>query len=142
MGGKMHAFLEKEAASPKGQMKRKLLHWGGAMEICARKQEEIRRLLRLREDCAAWEEEEGKVLGERYENETKRLQEEIERVLAEKADMDRQVDRLPPEEQQMVYLRYVKGYGYDYIAMKKHMSRATCFRVLDRALEFLLEEEG
>lgn len=142
MSGKMHQFLEKEADSPKGQMKRKLLYWGGAMEICARKQEEIRRLLRMREECAAWEEEEGSLLGGRYEKEAKRLQQEIDKVLEEKAEMDRLVDRLPPEEQQMLYLRYVKGYGYDYIAMKKHMSRATCFRVLDRALDFLLEEEG
>lgn len=138
----MHEFLEKEAESPKGQMKRRLLYWGGAMEICARKQEEIRRLLRLRQECAAWEEAEGRTLGARYEMEAERIQAEIDRVLKEKEEMDRRVDQLPPEEQQMVYLRYAKGYGYDYIAMKKHMSRATCFRVLDRALENLMEMEG
>lgn len=42
-------------------------------------------------------------------------------------------------------MRYQKGYGYDYIALKLNMGRSTCFRIHDRILTDLadrLEKEG
>ena len=46
---------------------------------------------------------------------------------------------LSKEEQELLFLRYQKGYGYDYIALKLNMGRSTCFRIHDRILTELAE---
>lgn len=143
----LHSFLKKATESPKGQMKRRLLQWGNTLDYCSRKQEEMKRFLRLREDCVCLAEKQGSVnlvqdLIKSYEEEVKRIQEGIEDTLKEKAKMDQALEKLSMEERELIYLRYGKGYSHDYIAMKKNMSRATCFRILDKALNILLEEKS
>lgn len=142
----MYTYLKQVGESPKGQMKHRLVQWGGTLEICGRKQEEIKRLGRLKKEWDILKEESGVGMGfgevrQKYEEEMERIQKEIIQALEEKAEMDRMIDCLPPEERELLFLRYEKGYGFDYIAMKKSMSRATCFRVLDKAVQILLDME-
>ena len=82
---------------------------------------------------------------EAYDHNIAVLQEEIERKLTEKRKIDGMVALLSKEEQELLFLRYQKGYGYDYIALKLNMGRSTCFRIHDRILTDLadrLEKEG
>ena len=142
----MQKYLKQVSESPKGQMKHRLVQWGGTLEICRRKQEEIRRLGRLKEEWDMLMEESDVGIGfqevrRKYEEEVERIQKEMILVLEEKAEMDRRIDCLLPEERELLFLRYEKGYGFDYIAMKKNMSRATCFRILDKAVQLLLDME-
>ena len=48
---KMYAYLQKEAESTRGKVKRMLLEWGASLDQCGRKQEEIRKILRLKAEC-------------------------------------------------------------------------------------------
>ncbi len=142
----MQAYLKKTAESPKGQMKHRLVRWGGTLAICSRKQGELKQLRRLAEEWDTLEESSGMGMGfaevrQKYEGEVDRIQKEIVQILEEKAEMDYLIDRLLPEERDLLFLRYEKGYGFDFIAMKKNMSRATCFRILDKAVQLLLEME-
>ena len=143
---KMHAYLQKEAESTRGKVKRMLLEWG-------RKQEEIRKILRLKEECEGLAaevksrsmEKGFSLIEEAYDHNIAVLQEEIERKLTEKRKIDGMVALLSKEEQELLFLRYQKGYGYDYIALKLNMGRSTCFRIHDRILTELadrLEKDG
>ncbi len=142
-------YTEKQKKSEKGQMKRKLLEWGGALDLCGRKQEELRRVEKLQEEQRKiWGENKTAAgrrvmeqLEKRYEEELQRMQGEIEEILMKKAEMDRLLTGLTGEEQSFVILRYEKGYGFDYIGLKLHMSRATLFRLQDKILKKLLEED-
>lgn len=142
----MRAFLEEKTVDEKSIWKRRLLEWGGALDLCSRKHEEIRKLLRLQEESRSLM---GKKLpimglidiGMCYENEIVRLHGVIERILQEKALMDKLIEKMSAEEQHFIGLRYEKGYGYDYISLKLHQSRANCFRMQDRILKKLMEQE-
>lgn len=142
----MKAFLEEKAVDEKSIWKRRLLEWGGALDLCSRKHEEIRKLLRLQEESrnlmARITAVEGLIdIGECYKSEIIRLQSVIEGVLYKKAQMDELIERMTVEEQHFIGLRYEKGYGYDYISLKLHQSRANCFRMQDRILKKLVEKE-
>ncbi len=140
--GQKEAYLQQAMKSDLGQMRCRLLYWGGALEICKRKQEEIKKLERLQQDAVRFvQEPDGERLGEAYRKQIQRISEEIEQILEEKRQMDCCIARLGAEEQNFLYLRYEKGYGYEYIAMKLHMSRASCFRLGNKAVEALLEQE-
>lgn len=144
------AYVRQEGESEKGKMKKRLLEWGAAVEICERKQEELRRVESLQEEQKKiWGEQESQgyegFLGEiekKYEEERKRIRGEIAEVFRKKAEMDQMLLRLDEEEQQFIELRYKKGYGFEYIAMRMFISRATLFRMQDRILKKLLEMEG
>lgn len=144
---KMHAYLQKEAESTRGKIKRMLLEWGASLDYCGRKQEEIRRILRLKTECEEFaaqtkgkREEKGFFLmQEVYDQSIACLQTEIERRITEKRKMDAMVESLTKEERELLFLRYQKGYGYDYIALKLNMGRSTCFRIHDRILTELAE---
>ena len=85
------------------------------------------------------------MIEEAYDHNIAVLQEEIERKLTEKRKIDGMVALLSKEEQELLFLRYQKGYGYDYIALKLNMGRSTCFRIHDRILTELadrLEKDG
>ena len=57
MLSEMGQYLEEAEKSRKGQMKKKLLDWGGALDLCARKEEQLRKAERLRkEHRKIWEE--------------------------------------------------------------------------------------
>lgn len=139
---KMHAYLQKEAESTRGRVKRMLLEWGASLDQCGRKQEEIRKILRLKAECEGLEaevksgsmEKGFSLIKEAYDQNIAVLQEEIERKLTAKRKIDDMVATLLKEEQELLFLRYQKGYGYDYIALKLNMGRSTCFRIHDRIL--------
>lgn len=150
---KMHAYLQKEAQSTRGKVKRMLLEWGASLDQCGRKQEEIRKILRLKAECEGLADEAKSrnmvkgfsLIAEAYDQNIALLQEEIERKLTEKRKIDDLVAMLSKEEQELLFLRYQKGFGYDYIALKLNMGRSTCFRIHDRILTELadkLEADG
>ena len=142
-------LLARQRASEKREMKRRLAEWGQALELCGRKQEELRRVEKLqqeqREILAENPTEEARAAMERsegsYAEAIQRIQGEIAAILRKKAEMDEQLCMLMGEEQSFVIMRYEKGYSLDYIGIKLHMSRATVFRIQQRALEKLLEME-
>ena len=92
---KMHAYLQKEAESTRGKVKRMLLEWGASLDQCGRKQEEIRKILRLKAECEGLAaevksrsmEKGFSLIEEAYDHNIAVLQEEIERKLTEKRKM-------------------------------------------------------
>ena len=144
-GGNLKAYLEEEKKEEKKRMKQRLVDWGQAIERLAWKEEELEKLQLLYEmQKKVWEGDEtakGHKLQERkqkeYEREVKRLRLEMEEILLERNWMDRLVKRLTMDEETFLQMRFEKGYGFDYIAMKMHLSRATLFRMQDRILEKL-----
>lgn len=149
-------YLKEVAKTKRGQMKLKLWNWGGALDLCRRKHEEIRKMNRMLDDAKRLAQavpiteevqKEYNIAFEKivmqYQQEIKNIQATIEEVLTKKNSMDKMIARLDTEEQEFLHLRYEKGYGYDYISLKIHMSRAQCFRLNEKALEKLVDmEEG
>ena len=143
-------YLKKVAKTERGKMKKRLLEWGGSLELCRRKHEEIRKINRMIADVKILEgerplrvmiENEHNVLEDviaQYAQEIRRITEHIGEIMTEKQKVDKMMEALTAEEQHFIFLRYEKGYGYDYISLKIHMSRAQCFRVNDRALDKLI----
>ena len=97
MLSEMGQYLEEAEKSRKGQMKKKLLDWGGALDLCARKEEQLRKAERLRkEHRKIWEESDSmdgrRILAEidrKYEMELERIRDGIEQTLRRKAEIDR-----------------------------------------------------
>lgn len=150
MLSEMGQYLEQTGKSRKGQMKKALLDWGGALDLCARKEEQLRKAERLRkEHRKIWEQSESaegqRILEEidrAYEGELERIRDGIAETLRRKEEMDRKIRNLEGEEQQFLLMRYGKGYGFDYICLKLHMSRASIFRLQDKILQELDEVES
>ncbi len=150
MLSEMGQYLEEAEKSRKGQMKKKLLDWGGALDLCARKEEQLRKAERLRkEHRKIWEESDSmdgrRILAEidrKYEMELERIRDGIEQTLRRKAEMDRRIEELDGEEQKYLLMRYGKGYSIDYVCMKLHMSRASLFRLQDKILQELEKVES
>lgn len=143
------AYVKQEGESEKGKLKKRLLEWGASIELYERKQAELRRVDRLKEEQKKiWGNHDAEAykgflaeIEEKYEEEMKRIRGEIAEILKKKMEMDRMILQLEPEEQQFIELRYKKGYGFDYIGMKMFISRATLFRMQDRILKKLGEME-
>lgn len=143
-------YLKEVAKTQRGKMKKRLLEWGGALELCKRKHEEIRKInhmiadvkgLTVKRPLRVVSEHEHPVLEsviDYYTQEIRRITEQIGEIMAEKQKMESLLEGLTAEEQEFIFLRYEKGYGYDYISLKIHMSRAQCFRVNDKALDKLI----
>lgn len=135
----------KTAKAERERMKRLLLEWGGSLDICERKQEEIRKMMQMQETCAVLSKQgkhaEFQRILMRYEDGIFCLQKEIQQILEMKKQMDEAIAVLTQEEQELLFLRYQKGYGYDHIAWKLHMGRSTCFRIHDKILQKLLDLE-
>ncbi|MGN1231410.1 MAG: sigma factor-like helix-turn-helix DNA-binding protein [Anaerotignum sp.] len=143
------AYVKGELDSDKGRMKLRLLDWGDAMERCGRRQEEMKRIQKLREEQKRLLErndapEVAKMLEEidrAYAEDMEKLQQEILGIYEKKRHLDGLLGRLTEEEQAYIRMRYEKGCGFDFIGMKLHMSRATVFRMQDRILEKLMQLE-
>lgn len=129
------------------QMKQKLSKWGGAIEYCNKKQQEIEKLQRmtnqfliLGENTPFLEQENVSIKEARYlyEFEITKALECIKNEMKEYSKMERYIEKLKYEEQVFLKLRYGKGYGYDYISLQTHKSRATCFRDHDLILDKLI----
>lgn len=150
MLSEMGQYLEQAEKNRKGQIKKKLLDWGGALDLCARKEEQLRKAERLRkEHRKIWEESDSmdgrRILAEidrKYEMELERIRDGIEQTLQRKAEMDKLIEELDGEEQKFLLMRYGKGYSIDYVCMKLHMSRASLFRLQDKILQELEDVES
>ena len=128
-------------------MKRRLLDWGTALNRFYRKEEELKKLQEIREVQRKIQErypeekihEEVLLLEQKYRKDIVRLRIEMVEILREKARTEAWMEGLTEDERCFVGMRFEKGYGFDYIAMKMHLSRATLFRIQDRVLEKMLE---
>lgn len=146
----MGEYLGQAERSEKGRIKRRLLDWGGALDLCGRKEEQLRKAERLRKEHRKyWEESdsaEAKQILEEIDRVYGRALEEIKESIAEilrgKAEMDERIGRLGMEEQMFLYMRFEKGYSFDYICMKLHMSRASIFRLQEKIFTELAEDES
>lgn len=127
--------VKKGEDSAKGRMKLRLLDWGCAVERCKRTQEELRRLKEIEGgDLPRWRVE--------YDKERERLEQKLQGIWREKKEMDDRIEGLAEEEQAYIRLRFEKGYGFDYIAARLYMSRASVFRMQDRVLQKLAAQAG
>ena len=143
------AYVKGKMDSDKGRMKIRLLDWGDAMERCGRRQEEMKRIIKLREEQKNLMDENDSAavaqmleeIDRQYEGDMAKLQGEIMEIMGQKKQMDGMLQELTEEERAYIRMRYEKGCGFDFIGMKLHMSRATVFRMQDRILEKLLQME-
>lgn len=130
-----------------GEVKKRLWNWGQAMEQFNWKEEELQKLQIFHEmQRKVWEEnpmpraeQELERIEKEYHGEVGRLRIEMVEILREKGRVDEMIRRLDRDEQTFLQLRFEKGYGFDYISMKMHLSRATLFRLQDKALEKMIE---
>lgn len=135
------AYLEEEKKK-KGEMKKRLWNWGGALEKFHWKEEELEKLQLFYEmQKRIWKDDKtekgGKIrekLEKEYDRERGKIRIEMVEILREKAWVDDAVKTMTFEEKNFVEMRFEKGYGFDYISMKMHLSRATLFRMQDRVL--------
>ena len=131
------------------ELKKKLWEWGRAMERFVWKEEEIKKIQMFYEmQREIWEKRAGgknnkelEQIQKEYQEEVGKLRIEMVEILREKRRMDEMIRRLEREEQTFLKHRFEKGYGFDYISVKMHLSRATLFRMQNKALEELLEIE-
>lgn len=135
----MKRHLQKLESKDKEKWKHKLLNWGDALRLCEQKQKELHRLIALKNENELLLKAYGK--NEAVEGITKCFQKEIARIegeivdiLEDKKYIDQCVLWLPVEEREFLELRFVKGYTYDNITIKTHLSRSSCFRLQDRIL--------
>ena len=133
----------------KTEMKKQLQDWGKAMDWLCWKEEELKRLQMLygaqKEiwSGGAKEKREAELekIRREYNREADRIRREMVDILQKKADIDRKICRLNMDEEQFLRLRFEKGYGFDYIGMKMHLSRASLFRIQDRVLQKMMQGE-
>ena len=131
----------------KEEMKQRLWDWGTALNRFFRKEEELKKLQEIQEIQQKMHEkypadkiyEEALLLEQRYRKDIVRLRIEMVEILREKARTEAWMEGLTEDERCFVGMRFEKGYGFDYIAMKMHLSRATLFRIQDRVLEKMME---
>ena len=79
---------------------------------------------------------------ETYDREIAALLDEISVIQRSRAKLTELLSMLDPEERDVIVTRYIKKTRWDFVPMKVHMSRATCFRVHDRAIMKMLERQG
>ena len=125
---------------------RQLCVWGSALDDCKRKQREIQRLLEQAEyangvlraqvltampkgsdvtDPTA----KAAVVRDEALHRVGQLMDEINTIMAGKADMDAHVEQLEPHLKRLLYLRYVRGWGLSYrIPQALHADRKTVYR--------------
>lgn len=140
----MKEYLKKIEKTAEGKWKHRLTAWGGALDLCRRKELEIEKILRIKN-------ENDKILSNHksetsladissiYDSEIENIKNIIGSIMDEKHKMDLLIANLLPEEQEFLYLRFEKGYQYEYIAMKTNFSRSSCFRMMSRSIDYFEE---
>lgn len=141
-GVDLKRHLQKLETKDKERWKHKLLNWGGALHLCEKKQEELHRLIALKNENEMLLKAYGKNealqgIAQCFEKEIARIEGEIVEILNDKHFIDQCVLWFPLEEKEFLELRFIKGYSYDNITIKTHLSRSSCFRLQDRILEKL-----
>lgn len=132
---------------------RRLWAWGSALDDCKRKQREIQRLLEQAETAdgvlraqALTAMPKGSdvtdptakaaVVRDEALRRVGQLMDEINTIMAGRADMDAQVEQLEPHLKRLLYLRYVRGWGLSYrIPQALHADRRTVYRWHEQVLE-------
>ena len=132
---------------------RRLWEWGSALEDCERKQREITRLLEQADSAdgvlraqvltampkgSDVTDPTAKAAAVRDEalHRVGQLMDEINMIMAGKADTDAQVEQLEPHLKRLLYLRYVRGWGLSYrIPQAMHADRRTVYRWHEQVLE-------
>lgn len=142
----MKEYLEKVAKSNEGDWKHRLWRWGGALDICRRKELEIEKVLRLRDESIRIgdfynQQEVMETIEKSCTEKIEHIRDIIVEVLKEKGEMDKLIVRLSPEEQRFLELRFEKGHQYNYISINMNLSRSSCFRMMDKIMEQLMEME-
>ena len=128
-------------------MKQRLWNWGTALDRFYRKEEELKKLQEIQEVQKKLQErypeetiqEEILLLEQAQRKDVVRLRIEMVEILRDKARTETWLEGITEDERCFVGLRFEKGYGFDYIAVKMHLSRATLFRMQDKVLEKMME---
>ena len=128
-------------------MKQRLWDWGTALDRFYRKEEELKKLLEIRAVQRNIQEKypEGEIqeeilwLEQTQRKDVVRLRIEMVEILRDKARTEAWLQGLTEDERCFLGMRFEKGYGFDYIAVKMHLSRATLFRIQDKVLERMME---
>ena len=131
----------------KEEMKQRLWDWGTALDRFYRKEEELKKLLEIRAVQRNIQEKypEGEIqeeilwLEQTQRKDVVRLRIEMVEILRDKARTEAWLEGLTEDERCFLGMRFEKGYGFDYIAVKMHLSRATLFRMQDTVLEKMIE---
>ena len=131
----------------KEEMKQRLWNWGTALNRFYRKEEELKKLQEIQEVQRKLQErypeekihEEVLLLEQAQREDVVRLRIEMVEILRDKARTEAWLEGLTEDERCFVGMRFEKGYGFDYIAVKMHLSRATLFRMQDKVLEKMME---
>lgn len=131
----------------KEEMKQRLWDWGTALDRFYRKEEELKKLLEIREAQRKIQERypeekihsEFLLLEQEQQKDVVRLRIEMVEILRDKARTEAWLEGLTEDERCFLGMRFEKGYGFDYIAVKMHLSRATLFRIQDKVLERMME---
>lgn len=137
---------KEEMRCEKRKMKKLLWNWGQAMERFRWKEEELEDLKKFHSmRRKVWEGigtedamQEWKRTEKEFDEEVKRLRIEMVEILREKAWVDAVIKKLAADEELFVQMRFEKRYGFDYIGVKMHLSRATLFRMQNRILEKMI----
>ena len=131
----------------KEEMKQRLWNWGTALDRFYRKEEELKKLQEIQEVQKKLQErypeetiqEEILLLEQAQRKDVVRLRIEMVEILRDKARTEAWLEGLTEDERCFLGMRFEKGYGFDYIAVKMHLSRATLFRMQDKVLEKMME---
>ncbi len=136
-------YIEDVLKSEKGIVKKRLLKWGAALNMCEMKQEEIQKIKRMKDSSikifSKFDNEfDNKKIVDSYEKEIKNITDYIENIMEDKRIMDTYINELMPIEQEFLYLKYRKGYDFNYVALKMNVSRSQVFRIKDLAIDNLI----
>ncbi len=136
-------YMEDVLKSEKGIVKKRLLKWGAALNMCEMKQEEIQKIKRMKDSSikifSKFDNEfDNKKIVDSYEKEIKNITDYIENIMEDKRIMDTYINELMPIEQEFLYLKYRKGYEFNYVALKMNVSRSQVFRIKDLAIDNLI----
>lgn len=136
-------YIEDVLKSEKGIVKKRLLKWGAALNMCEMKQEEIQKIKRMKDSSikifSKFDNEfDNKKIVNSYEKEIKNITDYIENIMEDKRIMDTYINELMPIEQEFLYLKYRKGYDFNYVALKMNVSRSQVFRIKDLAIDNLI----
>ena len=128
-------------------MKQRLWNWGTALNRFYWKEDELKKLQEIQAVQRQLQErypeekirEEVLLLEQAQRKDVVRLRIEMVEILRDKARTEAWLEGLTEDERWFVGMRFEKGYGFDYIAVKMHLSRATLFRMQDKVLEKMME---
>ena len=77
-----------------------------------------------------------------YEKVLNELLNQIDNLILEFVKINLVLNQLPEIERKVIYLRYVKKYAWEKIAMETYTSRTNCFNIKNKVIDMLIEEEN